>query len=137
MFLTGARESAQRPAQVLLWRHHLGYSEGVAPKRKERNASGLIKTEDMEYHLRCASGAKALYREEVWEDAAGKVVKYNLAFIHFGLCQQDHGRVVGYDNAHGRHERHFMGRAREVDFVSYEVMLRKFQKEVQHYRETT
>ena len=64
-------------------------------------------------------------------------MKYNLAFIHFGLCQKDHGRVVGYDNAHGRHERHFMGTVQEVDFVSYEATLAKFQGEVRQYREAT
>ena len=109
----------------------------MAPKRKGRDASRLIKTEDVEYHLRCASGAKAIYREEVWEDKAGKVVKYNLAFVHFGVCQQDHGRVLGYDNAHGRHERHFMGNVEQVEFVTYEVTLKKFQDEVRHYRKTT
>ena len=109
----------------------------VTPKAKERKKADPVKTEDVEYHLRCASGAKAIYREEVWEDEAGKVVKYNLAFIHFGVCQQDHGRVVGYDNTHGHHERHFMGEAQEVEFVSYDITLRKFQDEVRHYRETT
>ena len=104
---------------------------------RERPKPKLVKTEDVEYHLRCSSGAKAIYREEAWEDEAGKVVKYNLAFIHFGVCQEDHGRVVGYDNAHGRHERHFMGEAQEVEFVSYAVTLTRFQEEVRHYRETT
>lgn len=65
------------------------------------------------------------------------VVKYNLAFIHFGVCQQDHGRVVGYDNAHGRHERHFMGEVQEVEFTSYEVTLTRFQSEVRYYKGTT
>ncbi|MBW4040214.1 MAG: transcriptional regulator [Acidobacteria bacterium] len=109
----------------------------MAVRGKERGGSAFIKTEDVEYHLRCASGAKAIYREEVWEDEAGNVVKYNLAFIHFGICPQDHGRAVGYDNAHGRHERHFMGEVREVEFVSYEATLRRFQAEVRRYRETT
>ncbi len=109
----------------------------MTAKAKERMVSSLLKTEDVEYHFRCASGAKVIYREEVWEDETGKVVKYNLAFIHFGVCQQDHGRVVGYDNAHGHHERHYMGKSHEVGFVSYDVTLRKFQDEVRHYRETT
>ena len=109
----------------------------MAPSPKERNKSDLVKTEDVEYHLRCASGAKAIYREEVWEDGTGKVVKYNLAFIHFGVFQLDHGRVLGYDNAHGQHEHHFMGEVEQVEFVSYDVTLRKFQDEVRHFRETT
>lgn len=109
----------------------------MAPKAKEGSRSAFIKAEDVEYHLRCASGASAIYREEVWEDKAGNVIKYNLAFIHFGMCVQDHGRAVGYDNAHGRHERHFMGEVQEVEFISYEATLRRFQDEVRRYRETT
>ena len=109
----------------------------MAPRAQERRKPNLVKTEDVEYHLRCASGAKAIYREEVWEDANGEVMKYNLAFIHLGMSQQDHGRVLGYDNAHGRHERHFMGKVQETDFASYEATLATFQSEVRHYRETT
>jgi hypothetical protein len=109
----------------------------MASRAKERSGPTFMKTEDVEYHLRCASGAKAIYREEVWEDEAGNVLKYNLALIHFGMCPQDHGRAVGYDNAHGRHERHFMGEVQEVEFISYEATLTRFQDEVRRYRETT
>jgi hypothetical protein len=56
--------------------------------------------------VRCKSGSYGVIREEVYVDDYEAVVKYNLAFIHFGLCQQDNGRVLGYDNAHGHHERH-------------------------------
>jgi hypothetical protein len=59
--------------------------------------------------VRCKSGSYGVIREEVYVDAAGAVVKYNLVFIHLALCQQDNGRVLGYDNAHGDHERHWMG----------------------------
>ena len=52
--------------------------------------------------VRCKSGSYGVIREEVYVDDTGAVVKYNLVFIHFGLCQQDNGRVLGYDNAHGR-----------------------------------
>lgn len=65
-----------------------------------------------------------------------RIVKYNLAFIHFGMCQVDHGRVVGYDNAHGFHERHFMDQVEPVEFTSYGETLKRFQAEVAHYRET-
>lgn len=109
----------------------------MAPGTQSKPKRDLVKTEDVEYHLRCASGAKAIYREEVWEDCRGRVVKYNLAFIHHRACQQDHGRLLGYDNAHGRHERHFMGKAQAVQFVGYEQTLKRFQDEVRHYREAT
>ena len=110
----------------------------MAPKRKAiRNKSGVTtKVTDVEFHFRCSSGAEAIYREEVYVDSAGRVVKYNLAFIHFGVCQLDHGRVVGYDNAHGAHERHFMGEVETIEFTSYEDTLNRFQAEVRSYRET-
>lgn len=51
-----------------------------------------------------------IIREEVFQDSQGRIAKYNLAFIHFGLCTVDNGRVLGYDNAHGTHERHLDGK---------------------------
>ena len=110
----------------------------VSPKWRTLRDSGPVisKVTDVEFHFQCSSGARAIYREEVYVDETDKVVKYNLAFIHFGVCQADHGRVVGYDNAHGSHERHFMGEAQVVEFTSYEETLSRFQAEVRHYRET-
>ena len=63
------------------------------------------------------------------------MVKYNLAFIHFGLCLVDHGRVLGYDNVHGHHERHFMGGVVRVPFHSYEEIRRRFLDEVARLKE--
>ncbi len=65
-------------------------------------------------------------REAVWQDRAGIVVRYNLALIHHVLCQKDNGRVLGYDSAHGRHYRHFMGKLEDFEFVSYEALTGKF-----------
>jgi hypothetical protein len=42
--------------------------------------------------VRCKSGSYGIIREEVYVDDAAAVVKYNLVFIHLGLCQQDNGR---------------------------------------------
>ena len=111
----------------------LCYAVRVAPERKTKRKTGdATKITDVEFHFRCSSGAAAIYREEVYVDSAKRVVKYNLAFIHFGVCQQDHGRVIGYDNAHGFHERHFMGEAETIAFTSYEETLKRFQAEVRH-----
>ena len=68
--------------------------------------------------VRCKSGIYGVIHEEVYVDDAGAMVKYNLVFIHWGLCQQDNGRVLGYDNAHGHHERHWMGRTEPADFIT-------------------
>jgi hypothetical protein len=71
----------------------------------------------------------------VFVDDSSALVKYNLVFIHHGLCQQDNGRVLGYDNAHGDHERHWMGRVECVDFISYERTVSRFLDEVEVLKE--
>ncbi|WP_419805798.1 toxin-antitoxin system TumE family protein [Terriglobus sp.] len=70
-------------------------------------------------------------------DRANRVVKYNLAYINHSVCHTDHGRVLGYDNAHGKHERHCMGTVEEVGAVSYEDRLDKFLEEVREWRHRT
>ncbi len=85
--------------------------------------------------VRCKSGSYGTIREEVYVDNAGAVVKYNLVFIHPDLCQHDNGRVLGYDNAHGHHERHWMGSVQPVSYISYEHTLRRFLDEVEALKE--
>lgn len=65
-------------------------------------------------------------RREVWVDAKGRVVRYNLAYINHQLFQGDNGRVIGYDNAHGAHHRHYFGGVSPVDFVSFEDIEERF-----------
>jgi len=60
-------------------------------------------------------------------DESGRVVRYNLAYINHTMCQSDNGRVVGFDNAHGFHHRHFMGEIEPVGFVSFEDIEARFQ----------
>jgi len=57
------------------------------------------------------------------------VVRYNLVYINYNLCQVDNGRVLGYDNAHGLHHKHCMGSVEPIKFISYEVIEEHFQKE--------
>ena len=73
----------------------------------------------------------ARLREEVWQTYAGKVVKYNLAYVNPLVCQVDHGRVIGYDNSHGYHHRHFMGIMEAIEFTDYESLAVQFRDEVQ------
>ncbi len=63
-------------------------------------------------------------------DVAGEVVRYNLAFIHHHLCRVDNGRVLGYDNAHEVHERHWMGSVNQVAFQNYKETFNTFIAEV-------
>ncbi len=94
----------------------------------------LRKVVDETTQVRCALG-KGLVREEVWQDSRGAVAKYNLAFINHALCARDNGRVVGYDNSHGDHHRHFAGTEENFAFISYEGLLERFLDEVRELRQ--
>ncbi len=59
------------------------------------------------------------------------VTRYNLAYINSSICRRDNGRVLGFDNAHGYHHRHFMGGIEPVEFETYEAILERFQNEWQ------
>ena len=71
----------------------------------------------------------AVLKEQVWfED--GQVVAYSLAYVNLKRCWVDNGRVLGYDDSHGFHHRHFMGNVEGVDFTTYTAHLKRFLKEV-------
>jgi hypothetical protein len=84
---------------------------------------------------RCALKPKSgggLLRFEAWgyvEGGVTVVTRYNIAYINRAVCRKDNGRVLGYDNAHGYHHRHFMGTVEACEFVSYEATVERFQKE--------
>jgi hypothetical protein len=79
-------------------------------------------------------------RREVWVAAeAGKpgsprklpkkITRYNLAYINHELHSGDNGRVVGYDNQHGYHHRHYFGKVSSVDFTSFEAIEDRFESD--------
>lgn len=75
-----------------------------------------------------------LLREHWVRNSDRTVQKYSLAFIDFSIYPGDHGRVLGYDNAHRIHERHFMGAVETFKFHSYEALFNRFIEEVQNLR---
>jgi hypothetical protein len=72
----------------------------------------------------------ARLREEVWQTEDGQVTKYNLAYINHLVCRIDNGRVLGYDNGHNFHHRHFMGKVEAIKFKDYETLASDFREEV-------
>jgi hypothetical protein len=71
---------------------------------------------------------------EAWgyqENNRTVVTRYNLAYINHAIYSGDNGRVLGFDNAHGYHHRHHMGKVEAVTFESYEDQLNRFQEEWQ------
>jgi hypothetical protein len=66
-------------------------------------------------------------RREVWIDVRGRVSRYNLAYINTRLFAGDHGRVLGFDNAHDFHHKHEYGVVSAVDFSSFEEIEMMFE----------
>lgn len=87
-----------------------------------------IKVSDDSWSLSLKIGNGVL-RREIWVNELGRVVRYNLAYINHTIFQGDNGRVVGYDNAHGFHHRHFMGVVEPVEFKSFENIEELFQSD--------
>ena len=48
----------------------------------------------------------------------GRVIAYSLAYINHRRCSVDNGRLLGYDDSHGYHHRHFMGKVEAVKKLS-------------------
>ena len=69
-------------------------------------------------------------KEEVWQTEYGEVVRYSLAYINHRICGVDNGRVLGYDNSHEYHHRHFMGTVEPVEFDNYQALHDRFEAEV-------
>ena len=68
-------------------------------------------------------------RREAWADQEGNITRYNLAYINHRLYPGDNGRVLGFDNRHGHHHRHFMGKTESIEFVSFEDLENRFDRE--------
>ena len=98
-------------------------------KRARRQPLGEKTVDETMLLKRPRRGARL--REEVWQTQEGQVTKYNLAYVNHLVCQMDNGRVLGYDNSHGFHHRHFMGKVETIKFKDYETLTARFRDEVQ------
>jgi hypothetical protein len=101
----------------------------AAKPRKQRIAYRF----DERYHLG-GRGKPPIVSLHRTMNSTGEILNYGLAFIDFTVFSGDNGRVLGYDNGHGVHERHFMGKSSLVDFVSYEDTADRFFAEVDRLR---
>ena len=90
-----------------------------------------ILLEQERFELKPKSGG-GLLNYVVWgykEKGKTIVTRYALAYINHTICKEDNGRVLGFDNAHSYHHRHYMGKVESVEFESYEATLERFQRE--------
>lgn len=70
-----------------------------------------------------------ILRYTVNTDVKGNIVRYSLAYINPYLSTADNGRVLGFDNCHGYHPRHYMGKEENINFNTYEEIAERFDKE--------
>lgn len=91
------------------------------------------KVQDVSSRLASKHG-NGILRREVWTDGKGKVIRYNLAYINHDIFQGDNGRVLGYDNAHGYHHRHYKGKVETVEFQSFENIEDRFEADWMTFR---
>lgn len=88
-----------------------------------------IKTVDETHKIADRRGNGKL-RREIWiDEATGRVSRYNLAYINHGLHAGDNGRVVGYDNAHDGHHRHYLGQIEPSAFISFTDIEARFEND--------
>ena len=97
-------------------------------KEKPKESIGQKVVDDRVMLKRPRKGASL--REELWQTQDGRVTKYNLAYINPVVFRSDNGRVLGYDNSHGHHHRHFMGKVESVEFEDYQSLADCFHEEV-------
>ena len=70
---------------------------------------------------------------EAWE-YEGEIVKYNMAYINKSIFPKDNGRVIGYDNCHDFHHKHYFGEITRLDdFTNYEDLVFRFKVEVKEF----
>lgn len=93
----------------------------------------LIKAVSEVFPVKAKRGG-GLIKIEAWENSDGMVVKYSLAYINRAIFPGDNGRVLGYDNAHDYHHRHYMGEIYPIeDFIDYQDLLGRFEKELEAF----
>ncbi len=70
---------------------------------------------------------------EAWE-YENNIVKYSMTYINKNIFPNDNGRVIGYDNAHDFHHKHYFGEIIELDdFTNYQELVGRFKNEIKEF----
>jgi hypothetical protein len=95
---------------------------------KQNKSSQAVKLLDETIKISKKKG-NGILRFMASTDKKGNLFRYSLAYINTNICNKDNGRVLGYDNNHGYHHKHYMGTEEKVDFVSFEDIKERFEVE--------
>lgn len=108
--------------------YHLELSAIILSMRKKKPSIKYIKVRDETVKLPEKQG-NGILKYSASIDQKGKIARYSFAYINPHIYTGDNGRVIGYDNCHGRHHRHYMGKEKDIEFSSFEDIQDRFEKE--------
>jgi len=100
--------------------------------KKQPEKDHLLEDDVVRLHKSKGNG---VLRRQIWVDIHGEVTRYSLAYINYHLYAGDNGRVLGYDNAHNYHHRHYMGMIEPVTFNNFLEIETRFQQEFEALHE--
>ena len=70
---------------------------------------------------------------EAWE-FEDVIIKYNMVYINKNIFSEDNGRIIGYDNSHNFHHKHYFGEIIELlDFVNYQELVKRFKNDIKEF----
>ncbi len=95
-------------------------------KKKKTTQAILVLDESVNISSKKGNG---ILRMRASTDSKGNLLRYSLVYINPNIYNHDNGRVLGYDNDHGYHHRHYMGKEEKVNFNSFEEIEVQFQAE--------
>lgn len=102
----------------------------IMKRKKDRNTpkcqETLLIDEVLSIHRKKGNG---VIKRQVWINNKGEITRYSLAYVNYQLFSGDNGRVLGYDNAHGYHHKHYMGKVESITFHNFQKLESEFQKE--------
>lgn len=98
----------------------------MAKKQKIRKKLRKVIDETFKISNRKKNG---IIKLSVEVDEKDRLNRYSLTYVNANFFAKDNGRVLGYDNCHGHHHRHFKGAVEPVDFVSMEKISELFEIE--------
>ncbi len=99
--------------------------------RKKRQKFTKVVSEQFPINSKKGGG---IIKIEAWENDSGEIVKYSMAYINHLIFAGDNGRVLGYDNTHNFHHKHYFAEIFEVtDFKSYLDLVERFEQSIKEF----
>ena len=98
-------------------------------KSKNKN---YIKVIDEQFIVPHEQGG-GIIKFEAWE-YENRIIKYNMVYINKNIFPNDNGRVMGYDNSHNFHHKHYFEQITQLDnFINYQELVKRFRDELKEF----